>query len=350
MATNGVRIAILAAKAIGDGGISLILANNLARNGFEVTFYSNPFSQLKDWLPWALCKPQPSKDACASELAPYDLVLADNGSILGPANWPESEWASLSAKYLYLGLERLPESFKRDHRERLKASLPEEKFKTLEKIASYSGDIRHQHGDRHMSMVKCAATLAKETWGLSNVVDSAGLQPPAALNLIPCKASRRIMLHPYSGLDRKNWPLEKYIALAKSLRRDGWEPEFCCAASERDGLIASTKGEFPVPPCANLSEFAARIYESFALVGNDSGPVHLASCLGVRTLSISLRGRMHRWRPDWRPGVIVLPPLKIKFSSSKILWKPFTPVWHVRKGFDTLLALGDGVPSVSCYV
>ncbi len=347
---EGVRIAIVAAKAIGDGLVSLVLARNLVRSGYDTTFYSDPFSQLGAWLPGLKLKPQPSKESCESELAPYDLVLADNGSVLGPANWTREELEVMAKRYLYLGLERVPDYLKFDHREILRAKLPPEKFKLLERIASYSGDVRHQHGDRHIGMASCAAIVAGELWGLPGASKDCGLTPPAELKLKPLGAPRRVILHPYSGLERKNWPLPKYLALGRWLKSQGWEPEFCCAASERAALLSAGGGEFPIPACANLSEFAARIYESYALVGNDSGPVHLASALGVRTVTISLRGHMHRWRPSWRPGVVALPPLKVKLSSSRVIWKPFTPVLHLKRAFRTLVAQGDVVPQDSLYV
>jgi heptosyltransferase III len=343
---NGVRVALVAAKAIGDGAISLILAHNLARNGFDVVFYSNPFSQLSGWLPWLSgVKPYPKAEDCEREFSGCDLVIADNLSVLGEAACLDP------GKYLYLGLERVPQSLRRDHRQRLKDTLPDWKFQLLERIASYSGDIRFQRGARCISMVKSAAALCSDRWRLDEAIDSTGLTPPPELGLVPGFALRRVILHPFSGLERKNWPLRKYLDFARGLRRDGWEPEFCCAASERETLLAVIGDEFPVPASASLSAFAARIYESAALVGNDSGPVHLASALGVPTLTISLRGYWHRWRPDWRPGVVALPLMKIKLRFLKtVLWKPFTPVWHVRRGFDKLMSFPGSPPKYSTYV
>ena len=348
---NGVSIAIVAAPAIGDGAVGLVLAHNLARNGFETTFYSNPFSHLGDWLPWTTVKPVPKKEDCECELSQYDLAIVDNLSVLGPQNWKPEERPALTRKYLYVGVERVPQALRSDHRERLKATLPEWKFALIEKIAGYSGDIRFQRGIRSNSMVRSAALLCEDQWHLDDVVESAGLTPPTERCYVQGIALKRVILHPFSGMDRKNWPLKKYLALARSLKRDGWEPEFCCAASEREALTAVIGDEFRIPSCASFSEFAGRIYESAALIGNDGGPVHLASALNVPTATISLRGHLHRWRPGWRPGVVVLPPLKIKLKAfNTIIWKPFTSVRQVRRGFDTLMDLHGKAPEDSIYI
>ena len=56
------RIALVAFSSLGDGLIYLMMAENLRRNGFAVTYFGNIGYQLRAWLPqFAIC-PYPALD------------------------------------------------------------------------------------------------------------------------------------------------------------------------------------------------------------------------------------------------------------------------------------------------
>ena len=75
------------------------------------------------------------------------------------------------------------------------------------------------------------------------------------------------------------------------------------------------------PQFLNLSDLAGFIYESGWMIGNDSGIGHLASCLGIKTLTIA---RNHKtssfWRPSWSMGIVVHPPIWIP-NIKGIRWR-----------------------------
>lgn len=82
------------------------------------------------------------------------------------------------------------------------------------------------------------------------------------------------VIHPFSGSRRKNWPLEKFRALATQLEM----PIRWCAGPEE-----------PLPEADGLSDLykvacllaASRIY-----IGNDSGITHLAAAAGAAVVAI----------------------------------------------------------------
>jgi len=330
-----IKTALVASPALGDGVIFMILANNLALNGFDVTLYSNPFSAMAEWLPRISVRPAPELAACSSEFAAYDLVFADSTSILAKPHWQAEHFPELAAKYIYIGLGRVEDALRHDHTERLREQLPPELFDRCHRLADSSGEIRFRNGDRSTTMAREAVDFCREVWGLKQTEKSTGMVPPPHLQLKLRGNTKRILIHPFSSENKRNWPLSSFVKLARRLQQDGWQPEFCSGKNERPQLLAEVGNAFPTPEFATLPDFAAYIYESFLLVGNDSGPVHLASALGVPTLSIGARGKNHRWRPDLSPGRVALPLLKIRLGR-KTIWKPFLPVWRVYRDFKIL--------------
>jgi len=112
-----------------------------------------------------------------------------------------------------------------------------------------------------------------------------------AADALPCLSAARavslpdVVLHPFSGGARKNWPLAKYRELADRLPAVvHWNagPEEALAEAERFddlGALASWLA-------------GARLY-----IGNDSGITHLAAALGVKTLALFGPTDPLRWAP-----------------------------------------------------
>ena len=97
---------------------------------------------------------------------------------------------------------------------------------------------------------------------------------------------------------------------------------------------------FTVTAQPSLDALAQLIYESGWFIGNDSGIGHLASNLGIPTVSlIHRRKTMLRWRPDWAPGEALLPWMPLLLHALKERgWKYFISVNQVLKAFERLKA------------
>jgi heptosyltransferase III len=160
-----------------------------------------------------------------------------------------------------------------------------------------------------------------------------GLYPP--IGLTHRKYPRRVLIHPTSGDEKKNWPKTKFLRLAKELQRMHFDPLFILSPAERTAWPEIDS------PSLSLEELASTIYESGYFIGNDSGPGHLASYLSIPHLIIGQDERMMQlWRPGWHRGEIVCPPKWIpnlkggRWREKK--WKHFVSTRSVLNRFKSL--------------
>lgn len=110
----------------------------------------------------------------------------------------------------------------------------------------------------------------------------------------------RLVLHPGSGSERKNWPEHHWRTLLEKWGAEGgWEIELVGGEAEGDRLARLALGLPTVRVVFNeaLPLLAARIAGARLFVGHDSGISHLAAATGVRGLV--LWGPSHE--PTWRP-------------------------------------------------
>ncbi|MBN1490851.1 MAG: glycosyltransferase family 9 protein [Phycisphaerae bacterium] len=121
----------------------------------------------------------------------------------------------------------------------------------------------------------------------------------------------RVLLHPGSGGKAKCWPLERFEALARALRGNGWQVAWLIGPVEHDwfgdGLTRRLEATAPVFAGLELPEAAGLIATADVFVGNDSGTSHLAASLA-------------------RPSVVLFGP------TSPQLWRPLGPSVHVLAG------------------
>lgn len=167
------------------------------------------------------------------------------------------------------------------------------------------------------------------------------LHPPK--NLVYRKNLQRVTIHPTSSSKNKNWPPNRFIKLARKLRNHNWEPVFCVAPKEWNEWNNLLQNEFPLFQFPQLSDLAAFIYESAFMIGCDSGPGHLASCLAIPTLTIwkklekLSRPYSHRWRPGWGFGLVIAPKFKTPIFNTQ-LWKYLISVTRVYDSFKKLVS------------
>jgi heptosyltransferase-3 len=139
--------------------------------------------------------------------------------------------------------------------------------------------------------------------------------PPAAL---PAPPLARLTQHsfnpqqPYAALhagatrDYKKWPRAYFAQLAQRLRAAGLQVVFIGAGGDAQettqvlSLLASeggTQGVFDATNQFTLPELAGFLRQASCMVGNDSGPFHLATALGVKGVVIFGPTDAGLWRP-----------------------------------------------------
>ncbi|CAG9258266.1 Glycosyltransferase family 9 (Heptosyltransferase) [Paraburkholderia unamae] len=278
-------IAVALPPPIGDSLIGLVLVNNLVRNGYRPVVFGWVAEQLEAWFP-GLTVGYPSAYAGA-----FDTVIELRPTDFGPM-------LSRSGNTVCL------------------ADLPE------------------YGGSKHM--IDRIADIAANVFDLRHVTHSNGLVVPASVQRGRC--ANRVVIHPTGSHPEKMWSREKFLALADELKRAHLHPTFLVAPGEIATWRQATLRDHEVHSLARLEDVAAWIAESAWFIGNDSGPGHLASSIGVPTLTLFMRrGLARTWRPGWGPGDIVLPPNVIPFGNLKErLWKQLLSVSRVMAHFQAL--------------
>lgn len=96
----------------------------------------------------------------------------------------------------------------------------------------------------------------------------------------------RVLLFPGAGHPGKQWPLVQYFLLADMLQSRGMEPLFVVGPAELERGIIPEDRTWVAPE--ELKDLSDLILSAKAVVGADTGPMHLAGMLGV--LGVSLFG------------------------------------------------------------
>ncbi len=93
-----------------------------------------------------------------------------------------------------------------------------------------------------------------------------------------------ILVHTGAGQPVRVWPLESYRALVAHLRQIQCRVRVACDPEQRNWWLQN--GESDVATPRTVAELFALLDHTSALIGNDSGPGHLAAFTGVPTFTI----------------------------------------------------------------
>jgi heptosyltransferase-2 len=123
-----------------------------------------------------------------------------------------------------------------------------------------------------------------ESWRA--LADALGLELPPRdfAPPVPVGRARDILVHTGARHTIRVWPLERYRNLVLWLRGKGYRVQVACDASQKDWWQQAGEREVAMP--ATVTELLDLIDRTGLLVGNDSGPGHLAALAGVPTFSI----------------------------------------------------------------
>lgn len=169
-----------------------------------------------------------------------------------------------------------------------------------------------------------------------SVDGSNGLTP------LPHRSGGEIFIHPSSMNPKKNWRAESFISLANLIKRD-YDVTFCVSPSEYPSWEWITAFGFSLPYFSSLVDLKNAMTRAECLIGNDSGLGHLASNLGIPTLTIgATKSQLRLWRPGWATNLMIVPTLPLpNFKGLNMAfrdryWPEFVSVNTVYKGFKKL--------------
>jgi ADP-heptose:LPS heptosyltransferase len=165
---------------------------------------------------------------------------------------------------------------------------------------------------RVLSMVEAATGRPADWRGTFDV--SGAAQRLAAERLPP--GPRYVGMAPGSREARKNWPLDRYTALAAALAAKAYAPVFLTGPQEREWLAtlraAVPQALFPeaepVDPALGMArlEFAIALGRRLdATVANDSGIGHLMAAIGTPLVSLFGPSDAERWAPFGERCIVV---------------------------------------------
>lgn len=156
---------------------------------------------------------------------------------------------------------------------------------------------------------RCAVISANRNWrflpalppadSIEHVTDFYAQSAGAPLGLRPVLPVKRepkrrtVVIQPFSGSARKNWPLDRFQELARRLPLAAeW------IAGPEENLAGAVRTD-------DLWELAGFIGSAEAYVGNDSGITHLAAATGVRTVALFGATDPRVWGPRGENVTIV---------------------------------------------
>jgi heptosyltransferase-1 len=112
-----------------------------------------------------------------------------------------------------------------------------------------------------------------------------------------------VALFPGTGGKRKAWPAGSFAALARQAADRGFPVTVIWGPGERalaESVVAGAGPGVTLAPPTALLEMAALLARCAAVVGGDTGPVHLAASLGVSTVAVFMATDPERNGPRGR--------------------------------------------------
>lgn len=189
------------------------------------------------------------------------------------------------------------------------------RLRTFDSIVSWYGANRQEFRESILTLgVPCQFCTALPPAGYSgHATDFFAHQVGAPEGLVPRiqveSTTRRdaVVIHPFSGSSRKNWPLNLYHEVAARLPcRIEW------TAGPEEELPEAIR-------FANLADLASWIKEARLYIGNDSGISHLAAASGVPTLALFGPGSPANWAPRGANVAVLHAPSLEGLEVQKVL-------------------------------
>jgi len=313
----------------------MIVANNLARAGHEVTFYSDTVSSLNRYVDNYQIKPLLSYEAALNELSHQHLVLYHSSSPF-TENLPDNLEAWFKQNAICYRLSRSQPIHHDIEVANIKQRLPEsDRRRASDYLKFNSRWCRRRPKIPRGSIVKQLTRFLVQEIGLKAVTEKNGLRLP-----IVRRSPNKVVIHPHCSSPNKQWNSSKYIQLARSLKKLGYDPSFIVSPAERAAWEPLINHEFRLPIFNTAIELAEYYQNASYSIGGDSGHAHLASCLGVPTIQIFRSWKKYpSWRAGWAENSVIVG--RLPYCLSKGNWQAGVSVKMVINEFKRIVAINE---------
>ena len=152
------------------------------------------------------------------------------------------------------------------------------------------------------------------------------------------KMEKNVVIHPTASDIERNWGKGRYLKLADKIVEMGFNVSFVMRKDEISQWSDVKNNGIVVCGLDNLLQTARYISKSKYFIGSDSGIGHLASNLGVPTVSIFVR-KSHslNWMPGWSKGCVVSPINIVPTRYLRLrVWRSLITVGMVLRKFKKL--------------
>ncbi len=153
------------------------------------------------------------------------------------------------------------------------------------------------------------------TESLGKLLDvSPKIDIPEAIKSELDNGKKKIILHPKSKGSAREWPIQNFFFLARKLISAGYTPVITGTKEEGEKIRKEQNNFFSLPEMIDLTgkvtlgELISVISKSDGLIACSTGPLHIASALGVNTIGFYPPIRpMHagRWKPLGRSSSVL---------------------------------------------
>lgn len=149
------------------------------------------------------------------------------------------------------------------------------------------------HVEVFLGLARALGCPVRETTPFFHLTDADRARAQAELAAAGVGVSTCLVaIHPGASKEPRAWHAGRFASVARGLRASHGAT-FLLLGGPADGpLLAQIRGALPqeaivsVPENGSLKESAARLARCQLFIGNDSGPMHLASALGVPTIGL----------------------------------------------------------------
>lgn len=285
------RVALLMAPRLGDTLLMMTMAQNLVVHGREVTVFGDFAFSLRSWFPGMDIRPSLPEEDAAKVLADYDCAAQMH------VGWPYALHA-YAPSYFYYDAHVV---------------ITGKGFIKLNQISDY----------------------CRDALGLRLSGTDIGLRPPQTGR--HRMFEKRVAIHPSSTGAQRCWAPRHFVELGLRLQRQGYEPFFILAPHERAEWTCLTDAGLAIQQSPSLADVAAFLHECGWFIGNESGIGHLASSVGVPTLTLTGRPtRTKAWRPGWSMSRIAYPAFIPGGRWRDRLWREWLWPRSVMAAFEGL--------------